>query len=170
MGNYSAGGGCAGKVTTVSRLDERLLEALAPLAPKPPDTAKAATKKRYSELVSARTAVVFAEELRDRGLQGTRPGGPGETGTSGAERRMSGGIGAKKVDVTWATEASGLLLAISIKSINFRDLKAGNYQSLLAGAPDTPVPFSDAFDDLVRLVARRDPDFYRAVDGSLKPS
>lgn len=32
---------------------------------------------------------------------------------------MSGGLGAKKVDVTWATEESGLMLAISIKTINF---------------------------------------------------
>lgn len=44
---------------------------------------------------------------------------------------MAGGIGAKKVDVTWATEESGLLLAISIKSINFRDSKTGNFQKNL---------------------------------------
>lgn len=39
----------------------------------------------------------------------------GPSSKSGAERRMSGGIGAKKVDVTWATEEGGLLLALSIK-------------------------------------------------------
>lgn len=44
---------------------------------------------------------------------------------------MAGGIGAKKVDVTWSTEESGLLLAISVKSINFKDLKTGNYQKNL---------------------------------------
>lgn len=44
---------------------------------------------------------------------------------------MAGGIGAKKVDVTWTTEESGLLLAISIKSINFADKKTGNYQKNL---------------------------------------
>jgi len=44
---------------------------------------------------------------------------------------MAGGIGAKKVDITWATEESGLLLAISIKSINFRDGKTGNFQKNL---------------------------------------
>lgn len=32
---------------------------------------------------------------------------------------MSGGLGAKKVDVTWATEESGLMLALSVKTINF---------------------------------------------------
>src|SRR5262245_14788113 len=44
---------------------------------------------------------------------------------------MAGGIGAKKVDVTWATEESGLLLAISIKSINFRDKRSKNFQKNL---------------------------------------
>lgn len=49
----------------------------------------------------------------------------------GAERRMDGGLGAKKVDVTWATEESGLLLALSIKTINFKDRTTGNYQKNL---------------------------------------
>ena len=50
---------------------------------------------------------------------------------SGAERRMDGGLGAKKVDVTWATEESGLLLALSIKTINFKDSKTNNFQKNL---------------------------------------
>ena len=53
------------------------------------------------------------------------------TKSSGAERRMDGGLGAKKVDVTWATEHSGLLLAISIKTVNFRDRKTANFQKNL---------------------------------------
>jgi hypothetical protein len=52
-------------------------------------------------------------------------------GKSGAERRMDGGLGAKKVDVTWATEESGLLLALSIKTINFKDKKTNNFQKNL---------------------------------------
>ncbi len=44
---------------------------------------------------------------------------------------MAGGIGAKKVDVTWASEESGLLLGVSIKSINFRDNTTKNYQKNL---------------------------------------
>ncbi len=44
---------------------------------------------------------------------------------------MDGGLGAKKVDVTWATPESGLLLALSIKTINFKDAKSGNYQKNL---------------------------------------
>ena len=44
---------------------------------------------------------------------------------------MAGGLGAKKVDITWATDEAGLLLAISIKSINFRDSKTKNFQKNL---------------------------------------
>ncbi|WP_344329464.1 hypothetical protein [Aeromicrobium halocynthiae] len=50
---------------------------------------------------------------------------------SGAERRLAGGIGAKKVDVTWATEESGLILAVSVKTILFKDKKTRNFQKNL---------------------------------------
>jgi len=69
--------------------------------------------------------------LRDRGLSEARPAPPGVLGGSGAERRMAGGLGAKKVDVTWATPEAGLLLAVSVKTINFRDGKTGNFQKNL---------------------------------------
>jgi hypothetical protein len=98
---------------------------------KPSDTAKSDIKKRYSEMVSAAAAVAIADELRHRGLKEARPAPPGLLDASGAERRMSGGIGAKKVDVTWATEEGGLLLGISIKSINFRDKRSKNFQKNL---------------------------------------
>lgn len=101
------------------------------LPPKPADNAKSVEKKRYSEQMSQVIAAALAEELRQRGLHRTRPGGDGEEGRTGAERRMSGGIGAKKVDVTWATEESGLLLAISVKCITGKDPKTGNYQKNL---------------------------------------
>lgn len=111
--------------------DELLLAALKELPLKPADSAKQSEKKRWSELLSERVALAFAEELRARGLAEALPAPPGETGTSGAERRMSGGIGAKKVDVTWATPESGLLPGISIKSISFRDTRTKNYQKNL---------------------------------------
>jgi hypothetical protein len=44
---------------------------------------------------------------------------------------MAGGIGAKKVDVTWSTEESGLVLGISVKTINFRDKRSKNFQKNL---------------------------------------
>jgi hypothetical protein len=81
--------------------------------------------------MSAQVAVAVASELRARGMSETRPGGPGGSGGAGAERRLAGGIGAKKVDVTWTTEESGLLLGISIKTINFRDGRSRNYQKNL---------------------------------------
>jgi hypothetical protein len=115
----------------VARIDDLTLAGLAKLPIKPPDTATRAIKKRYSEQVSQVIAAAFAEELRLRGLREARPALPGSVGASGAERRMAGGIGAKKVDVTWATEQSGLLLGMSVKSINFRDSKTNNFQKNL---------------------------------------
>jgi len=115
----------------VARVDDLLVTALKTLPPKPPDTADRAPKQRYSDQVSDVVAPAFAEELRLRNLQDARPTLPGVLGGSGAERRMSGAIGAKHVDVTWATEESGLMLAVSVKSINFRDQKTGNFQKNL---------------------------------------
>lgn len=115
----------------MARVDDLLKAALMGLGDKPADNSAAPIKKRYSELVSAVTATAIAEELRHRGLREARPAPPGVLDASGAERRMAGGIGAKKVDVTWATEESGLLLGISIKSINFRDQGTRNFQKNL---------------------------------------
>ncbi len=115
----------------MSRAWDLLAEGLKQLGPRPGESAKQSDKKRYSERLSERVAHAFAEELRLRGLEGTRPALPGDIGRSGAERRMAGGIGAKKVDVTYATEESGLLVAISIKSINFADEASRNFQKNL---------------------------------------
>lgn len=115
----------------MARIDNLVVAGLKTLGPKPPDTAPAPTKKNYSERVSDVVAVAFGEELRHRGLKEARPAPPGVVGGSGAERRMAGALGAKLVDVTAATEVSGLLIAISVKSINFVDQKTGNYQKNL---------------------------------------
>lgn len=116
----------------MARIDELLEKALKSLPAKPTDIAPQADKKRYSERVSEVVAQALAAELRMRGLSEARPAPPGTLDASGAERRMAGGLGAKKVDVTWATEESGLLLAISVKSINFADKGGkGSYQKNL---------------------------------------
>lgn len=115
----------------MARVDDLLLTALKSLPPKPDDKSTAAVKKRYSEKMSEVVAQALAEELRQRGMPEARPAPPGLVGLSGAERRLAGGIGAKKVDVTWATEESGLLLALSVKTINFRDMRSGNFQKNL---------------------------------------
>lgn len=240
----------------MARIDDLLSEALKLLPQKPGDAAAQSEKKRYSELVSQKVALALADELRHRGLKEARPAGEGELGDSGAERRMAGGLGAKKVDVTWATEESGLLCAISVKTINFRDSKTKNFQKNLinrrgdmlmeavtlhrrfpyavlagfffldkeaandgtakrrstfvnaharlqlftgrddpagreeqfehfylilldaspssvglqafaVGQAETPIPMSDIVDDVLKMVAQRNPDFYEFVDGSL---
>jgi len=115
----------------MARIDDLLDAALDRVGAKPPDTASQAQKKAFSERISQAVAEAIADELRHRGLDGARPAPPGVTGDTGAERRMAGGIGAKKVDVTWATEESGLLLGISIKTINYRDARSGNFQKNL---------------------------------------
>lgn len=238
-------------------VDEAVCAALKSLPPKPPDTAPREPKHKYSQKVSEVLAVAIGRELRQRGMKEARPASPGELDSSGAERRMAGGIGAKKVDVTWATEESGLLLGISIKSINFRDKRSKNFQKNLtnrrgdmlfegvtlhrrfpyavlagfffldkgaltdgtakrrstfenahsrlklftgrndpagrdeqyerlyvvsmeatpfmssaqvyeAGRPERPVTFAEVLDDIIALVAERNPDFYEAVGGRLR--
>lgn len=237
-------------------IDNLLETALKSAGDKPADTATAPTKKAYSEKISNVVALAVAEELRERGLSEARPAPPGLLDSSGAERRMAGGIGAKKVDVTWATGEAGLLLGISIKTINFRDNRTGNFQknltnrrgdmlfeavtlhrrfpyavlggiffldrgaaddaterrrstflnahsrlrlftgrndpggrdeqyerlyivlldassshagfeTFLVGEPDTPVPMSQALDELLMATAIRNPDFYEFEDGRL---
>lgn len=115
----------------MARIDNFLTTGLKTLGAKPPDQASRATKQNYSQRVSGVVAQAFAEELRQRGLDTARPAPPGVLGSSGAERRMAGGLGPKRVDVSWATEESGLLVAVSVKTINFRDQRSGNFQKNL---------------------------------------
>lgn len=115
----------------MSNADAHFKQGIKALPGKPLDTAPPSTKKNWTEKVSNAAAMAFAAELRRRNLREALPAPPGSVGASGAERRMAGGIGAKLVDVTWATEESGLILAISVKTISFRDARSGNYQKNL---------------------------------------
>lgn len=99
--------------------DELFLEGLKRHRGKPGLEQQREDKKAYSEGLSHLIAPLFGEELRRRGLNEAMPSASGGGGVRGVERRMSGGLGAKKVDVTWATAESGLMLALSIKTINF---------------------------------------------------
>ena len=69
-------------------------------------------RKRYSEVLSKNLAQELAQALRDIGFAGVKPlrGGPGE-------KAFQGGLGPKRVDVSFADERHGLLLAISVKTI-----------------------------------------------------
>lgn len=112
-------------------IEDRLIAAVKTLGPKPGDDAPQNVKNPWVGRLSNVLALAFAEELRARGMHEARPANPGELGLSGAERRLAGGIGAKKVDVTWATEESGLILACSVKTIMYRDSRSLNFQKNL---------------------------------------
>jgi len=107
-----------------------LRDAIKTVGSRPQQTATRSDKKRYAELVSQQMALVVAAELRKRGLDSTLPAVL-KKGKKGGERRIAGGLGDKKVDVSFATERGGLILAVSIKTISFPDEKTGNYQKNL---------------------------------------
>lgn len=79
-----------------------------------PNSALQKDKKRYSERLSAALAFEVADGLRELSFPNVKPqrGGPGE-------KEFQGGLGPKKVDVSYADERHGLLLAVSIKTICF---------------------------------------------------
>jgi len=89
-----------------------LVDAVAGLGPIPGADAPQAEKKRYSERLSAALAEEVADGLRRVGFRNVKPlrGGPGE-------KAFQGGLGPKKVDVSYSDEQHGLILAVSIKSI-----------------------------------------------------
>lgn len=115
----------------MARIDDLLTQAIRSIGPKPADDAPQGEKNPWVGRLSNVIALALAEELRQRGMTEARPAGPGDLGLSGAERRLSGGIGAKRVDVTWATEESGLILACSVKTIMFRDRQSNAFQKNL---------------------------------------
>ena len=89
-----------------------LVDAVVAAGSIPPGGAPQAQKKRYAELLSSHLATEVADGLRALGFPNVKPirGGPGE-------RAFQGGLGPKKVDVSYADEQHGLLLAVSIKTI-----------------------------------------------------
>ncbi len=90
-----------------------LLNAIIKGGPLPNPNATQAEKKRFSEILSAHLAQEVGEGLRGVGFKNVKPvpGGPGE-------RAFHGGLGPKKVDVSSADDQHGLLIAVSIKTIN----------------------------------------------------
>ena len=91
-----------------------LLDAVKAVGPIAPMDATQAQKKRYSELLSAHLAQEVAAGLREAGFPSVKPI-RGEAG----EKAFQGGLGPKKVDVSFSDEQHGLLLAVSIKTICF---------------------------------------------------
>lgn len=111
---------------------DALLAAIRAAGPKPADSSSQAEKKNYSERLSNELARAVSAQLRIAGVMECAPLVKEDGAIYGAERRIAGGIGAKKVDVSWSTDVHGLLLAISIKTISFADARTRNYQKNLA--------------------------------------
>lgn len=103
-----------------------LIKAIRAAGPRPPDTAKREVKKNYAEKLSNQVALALAARLREVGVSDCQP-----DPRQGRERQFAGGIGAKKVDVSFATVEDGLVFGISIKSISFPDARTKNYQKNL---------------------------------------
>ncbi|HEU0046070.1 MAG TPA: hypothetical protein VFQ43_00530 [Nitrososphaera sp.] len=91
-----------------------LVEAVVATGPIPPDSANQAEKKRYSEVLSSHLAKAVASGLRDIGFPNVKPDVDGV-----GEKTFQGGLGPKRVDVSYSDDQNGLLLAVSIKTINF---------------------------------------------------
>jgi hypothetical protein len=114
------------KKKTPAPVPKSISDAIRNAGPKPPDTESRTVKKNYAERLSNEVARHLAMRLRELGLDGCQPDEEG-----GRERQFAGGIGAKKVDVSFATEEDGLVLAVSVKSICFRDQRTQNFQKNL---------------------------------------
>jgi hypothetical protein len=97
-------------------------DALAHAGEKPLDSATRDQKKNYSERLSNSIAVLLASRLRKAGgFKSILPNPDGlgrETGSaSGAQKKL------KKTDVRFATQDTGLELLVSVKTLNFHDVK-----------------------------------------------
>jgi hypothetical protein len=74
-------------------------------------------KKNYAQNLSAALALKFANALRRKGFKGVLPH---ETG-KGGESHSAVPFGSHRIDVNYSNSIIGLGLAISIKTINFKD-------------------------------------------------
>lgn len=81
-----------------------------------------AEKKNFAQRYSTAIAQKTADALRS-GFPGIYPDAEGR----GHESKSAGASGKKKLDVNYSTTISGLELAVSIKTINFRDEVTGRY-------------------------------------------
>jgi hypothetical protein len=105
-----------------SNMPQSIEDAIKNCYPKPPDEADRGVKKNWAEKLSNEVAKVLAVRLRTLGVPNCQP-----DENAGRERQFAGGIGAKKLDVSFATETGGLILGISIKSISFPDPRTKNF-------------------------------------------
>lgn len=91
-----------------------LLDAVVATGPIPDDGAPQAEKKAFSERLSRNLAEQIAAGMRAVGFPDVKPF-PGQPG----EKEFQGGLGTKKVDVSYSDDQHGLIFAVSVKSICF---------------------------------------------------
>lgn len=92
----------------------------------PPDDAAQSDKKAYSERLSHELAIEVADCLRALDFKSIKPerlviakGKHKGSIKIAKEKEFQGGLGPKRVDVSYADERHGLLLAVTIKTLNF---------------------------------------------------
>lgn len=81
-----------------------------------------AAKKNFAQRFSSAIAQKTADALRPD-FPGIKPDAEGR----GHESRSAVARGKKKIDVNYSTTSSGMELAVSIKTINFKDRASGRY-------------------------------------------
>lgn len=89
-----------------------LVDAVVEAGPYPSADATQSEKKRYAEKLSHALAPRIAAALRERGMPDVKPEIGGKK-----EKEFQGGLGPKRVDVSYSDERHGLLFAVSVKSI-----------------------------------------------------
>jgi hypothetical protein len=100
--------------------------------PRPGPDADQNTKRRWSERFADGCAVAFADAFRrcDLGGKTVRP----TDLRSGTEPLTPlGGATRKRIDVTVVDAMLGLEIGVSLKGLNFRDAKSGNFDKNLTG-------------------------------------
>lgn len=91
------------------------IDAISDAGTKPPSSADRSLKKNYAQKLSSSLAMALATGLRKHGIKNCYPNSEGR----GEDRSYLGSIGAKQVDVHSAQGEAGLLLGVSIKTINY---------------------------------------------------
>lgn len=92
-----------------------LVDAVRAVGVIPSGDTRQSLKKRYSELLSKALADEVAVGMRSLNFPNVKP----LRGQAG-EKEFQGGLGPKRVDVSYSDERHGLLLAVSIKTICFQ--------------------------------------------------
>jgi hypothetical protein len=110
------------------------LAALDHAGPRPDGDATQNAKRNWSERFAHACAVAFADAFREIDLRG-RTVRPFDLASGTEPLTPLGGVTAKRIDVTVVDAMLGLEIGVSLKGLNFRDAKSGNFDKNLTGRP-----------------------------------